>query len=149
VIGAVVVALALGGQPPSDKDLVSRFAGMATLEAGGCMVTAAVMVEDLPTAGYENRFRFVLTLGMQAAREATRCLGRAPAGALPVAVAAVADGSMVASVAGWWRLRVTPGFPEVEAAIKRAAPGAEERMQFVTVTSCGQRITVLIEEPVR
>jgi hypothetical protein len=41
-----------------------------------------------------------------------------------------------------------PGAPEVQAAIARAAPGGEERMQFVTVTPCGPRITLLIEEPV-
>jgi hypothetical protein len=147
-IASLVAALSSG----QHRDL-SRFAGSADIQflSCSCVTTGAALSEDLPTAGFVNRFHVVVSLPPH--REAcfwTDATERV--GPIPVRSQATPQGQMLIEAEGWFVLLVLPGDPADQAAIAAAAPGGETRMQTITVTprkgyGGGVRLDILLEEP--
>jgi hypothetical protein len=142
----LVLVLAIVGCAPrgNAQDEMGRFSGLArvTCAAGG-VGYAAALSEDMPGAGWENRWRVVLSVEVPAP-----CLKPLEIRGVWIRTTAVSRGSYTIDVPTWGLIEILPGSPQVREAFRRAAPGSESRWKpRIVLRPVGDALELLIEEP--
>lgn len=129
---------------PAGAEEMGRFHGLARVScASGGVGYAAALSEDLPGAGWENRWHILLAVDVPAS-----CLRPLELRNVWIRTTAMSRGSYTIDIPGWGLLEILPGSPEVREAFKRAAPGTETRFKpRILLRQAGDALELLIEEP--